>query len=371
MSKQKIFLNISEIAAYIGQNKYDFVTPFERIWKRSDWECYSRILDLTKNEMTKINLELDIVLEKKKLLTDELFNKKITKKQYTLSCKELESVEEKTKEKVLILEKQIDNISLTQTDKIIKVLGNDILNDINNNCIETDTKRITASNLIKSMNLTNDKKELMLKETESLINKTHGTLKEDSAIKLFEDKFKIKLDTSQIYNKQLFKVNFDSKYDWYIGGKVDGLYINENPEECFVVEVKNRTKGFFSNLRDYEKTQIQLYIWLLNLPQARLVEKFNDRIRNTLIYRDDVYINENILDSLQIFVKNFETRFLNNEKNKLDYITKQNEEKNIFLKQLYLIEIEQSLNKKIENINQNQSCLIDDLDTENEDDNEF
>lgn len=365
MSKQKIFLNISEIAAYIGQNKYDFVTPFERIWKRSDWEYYNKILNLTKNEMTVTNLELDIVLQKKKLLTNDLADKKITKRQYTTQCTKLDLIEENTKEKVLALEKQIDNISLTQTDKIIKVLGKDILNDINNNSIETDTKRITASNLIKSMNLTNDKKELMLKETESLINKTHGTLKEDSAIKLFEDKFNLKLDTTQIYNKQLFKVNFESKYDWYIGGKVDGLYITENPEECFVVEVKNRTKGFFSNLRDYEKTQIQLYIWLLNLPQARLVEKFNERIRNTLIYRDNSYINE-IMESLQIFVKNFETKFLNNEKNKIEYIKKPNEEKNIFLKQLYLIEIEQSLNKKLEI--ENQKCLIDDLDSEKDDD---
>jgi hypothetical protein len=366
MLKQKIFLNISEIAAYIGQNKYDFVTPFERIWKRSDSENYNRILNLSKNEINNSNLELDVVLQKKKLLENDLIDKKITKRQYTTQFNKLNVIETETKEKVLTLEKQIDNISLTQSDKIEKVLGKEILNKIGDNQIETETKRIATQTLIKNMDLSNDKKELMLKETESLINKTHGTLKEDSAIELFEKQFNIKLDTSQIYNKRIFNVNFDSKYDWYIGGKVDGLYKTDKPEECFVVEVKNRTKGFFSNLRDYEKTQIQLYIWILNLSQARLVEKFNERIRNTMIYRDDSYINENILDLLQIFIKNFETKFLNNdnEKEKIDYIKKNNEEKNIFLKQLYLIEIEKSLEEKLEE--KNQHCLIDDLDTDEE-----
>jgi len=360
MSKQKIFLNISEIASFIGQNKWSYVESFERIWKKSDSQNYNRILNLTKSEMDNNNLELDVILQKKKLLEDNLNDKKITKRQYTTQVNKLIKVEEETKEKVSTLENQINNISLSQSEKIEKILGkeigNTLISQINDKVTETESKRIITENLIKNMDLTNNKKNLILKETESLINKTHGTLKEDSAIQLFEKQFKLKLDTSQIYNKSKFNANFNSKYDWYIGGKVDGLYMTENPEECFVVEVKNRTKGFFSNLREYEKSQIQLYIWLLNLQQARLVEKFNEHIKITLIYRDNSYIEE-IMKSLQIFIKNFETKFLNNEKSKIDYIKKNNEEKNIFLKQLYLIEIQKKLEKEKEQI-----CLIDEDD---------
>ena len=34
--QKKVFLYPSDIAAYIGQNQYDFVTTFERLWKRCD-----------------------------------------------------------------------------------------------------------------------------------------------------------------------------------------------------------------------------------------------------------------------------------------------------------------------------------------------
>ena len=36
MNKQKVFLYTSDIASYIGQNKWDYVTPFERLCKRCD-----------------------------------------------------------------------------------------------------------------------------------------------------------------------------------------------------------------------------------------------------------------------------------------------------------------------------------------------
>ena len=51
MDKQKIFLYISEIASYIGQNKWDYVTPFERLWKRCDKDGYNLILETTKKNI--------------------------------------------------------------------------------------------------------------------------------------------------------------------------------------------------------------------------------------------------------------------------------------------------------------------------------
>ena len=48
MNKQKVFLYTSEIASYIGQNKWDYVTPFERLWKRCDKDNYNFILETTK-----------------------------------------------------------------------------------------------------------------------------------------------------------------------------------------------------------------------------------------------------------------------------------------------------------------------------------
>ena len=204
----------------------------------------------------------------------------------------------------------------------------------------------------------------MFKKTENVINTTHGTLTEDSAIAQFEKKFNVSLDTSQIYHKR--QVNFrESKYDWYIGGKVDGLYLEPNPEKSYVVEVKNRTKGFFSSLRDYEKVQIQLYIWMMNLNQAKLVEQYNKKIKITVVYRDDDFI-EDIMESLEIFTKNIEEKFLLNQQIKKDYLNKTDNQKKIFISKLYLSEITQYLNVKFERKviekEASEDCLLDDLD---------
>ena len=44
--KKKLFLFTSDIAAFIGQNEYDFVTPFERLWKRCDPDGYNKIINI-------------------------------------------------------------------------------------------------------------------------------------------------------------------------------------------------------------------------------------------------------------------------------------------------------------------------------------
>lgn len=54
---------------------------------------------------------------------------------------------------------------------------------------------------------------------------------------MFEEKYNTILDTSQIYYKHL--VYNTSNYNWYIGGKMDGLYIDiDDSENNYVVELK-------------------------------------------------------------------------------------------------------------------------------------
>ena len=56
--KQKVFLYISEIAAYVGQNKYDSVTPFTRVWKRCDSQFYNESINASKSESINLNLKI-------------------------------------------------------------------------------------------------------------------------------------------------------------------------------------------------------------------------------------------------------------------------------------------------------------------------
>jgi hypothetical protein len=361
-----VFLNISDIASYIGQNKWDYITPFERLWKKYDPE-YKILLNEYNNKITITKAELLVLEHEKQIIEQNLLDKKITKRQYTKLLKENDDKINKLTINIDSLTSKVESISLSQSEKIEKELGKDIITTIASSSKETQDKRKITNEAIdkleKQGKIKKEQKDELLKQTESLINKTHGTLKEDSAIKIFERENDVILNTSQKYFK--YQIKNTSNKVWYIGGKMDGIYIDEsNPENSYVVEIKNRTKGFFSSLRDYEKTQIQLYLLLTGLKQAKLVEKYNSKIRVTNVEIEQEYIDD-ILEYLSIFIDNI-TKFISNKQIKLNYLDMNENEKKKFLNKLYLDDVNKLKKHKDElQIVKNQGeddCLLSDLD---------
>lgn len=299
---KKVYINISDIASYIGQNKWDYVTPFERLWQKCDDIGYNKLLyGFTETKITEtiyideINKELNSL--------DNLLSDTVDPVDKENIQKELE----KKKEEKVVLEEKIkntDRIIYNNTkgeDKIRKHVKSDTIIQLEISDIKIDEKKTILRNEIKKMNIKEDVKKELLTEGESFINKSHGTKKESSAIELFEEKFGIKLDTSQKYYSDIIMKTED--FTWFIGGKMDGLYSNESDK--FIVEVKNRVNGFFNRLRDYERTQIQLYMKIAKIPYAKLVERYNNKIRVTDIYEDILYINDTI-EYLKVFINLFE-----------------------------------------------------------------
>lgn len=356
--KKDIFLNISQIASFIGQNKYDYVTPFNTLWKRYDGECYTTLLMELSEKINDKNVQLNEILKKRELLDIKLQNKKITKEVYNDKINIIKNNEIEIKKEIDISTKKVDNINLNNTQKIQKVLGKEIVSNININIeknVENKDIKESIHKLIENdTTLKNETKQDLVKNMESFINTNYGTFKENNVISIFENKFKCKLNISQKYNFKQIE-NKNSKFYWYIGGKCDG--INENDK--YVVEVKNRIKSFFNTLRDYEKSQIQLYMYILEFEKAKLVECFNGKLKITEIYRDNEYINE-IIKHLDIFMKNFE-RFLDNIKLKKQYINLDDQNKQLFLKKLFLLEIEKTRNNKIKMQISQTDCLLSDF----------
>lgn len=356
--KPKIFFNISEIASFIGQNKWDYITPFERLWKRNDKEDYNVCLNLIKEDLKDKKEELNVVNDKKVLLQKDLIDKKITQNSFTAKNILLEKKEEHVKKIYDNINNIVEKVSTTQVERINNKLGKDIISMINDKLYSTQSKKKDVEECINKLDISDSTKSDLLKDTESYINKTHGILKEESAIKLFEDKYKVKLNTDQVYNTLLLGACCEmSDYLWYIGGKVDGLHTD------YVVEVKNRTKGFFNNVREYENTQIQLYMHLLDINMAKLVEKFNNKIKVTVIYKDDEKVND-IIECLNIFSKSFENFIKGDLSNKIKYINSNENEKQTFLKLLYIEKINKYIHQKhfVNVEKEDVDCLIDDLD---------
>lgn len=132
---------------------------------------------------------------------------------------------------------------------------------------------------------------------------------------------------------------------------MDGIDV----EGGYIVEVKNRTKSFFNSLRDYEKTQIHMYMHLTGYDFAKLVEKCNSKIRVTHIFKDPDYLDF-CLKSLARFVDIFENKFLVDNSLKRDYLQRSQESKRTELHRLFFLEdIDDS--DTVE-----PTCMIDDLD---------
>lgn len=363
VSKPKVFLFASEIAAFIGQNKWDYVTPFERLWKKCDKGNYQAIISQNLMEIQTIQSNITGLEKSKTELQKQMETGEITKRQYTLRANKLEKTILEKQNQIEKIETRVDDIDLSQQQKLEKYLGNEIIQHIGDKSVETDNKRIAVDEIIEKLDIKDVRKlENIKQHAESFINKTHGTLKEDDAIAIYEKKYKVKLDVSQQFNKRyLEKISENSEFDWYICGKVDGLYINpENTTGNYIVEVKNRTRGFFNNLRDYEKTQIQLYIWMLDVPIAKLVEKYESKIRVTQIYKDKSWI-DNTLECLEIFISAFENRFLNNTELKTSFTMSEREDKQRILKRLYLNPVAKHL---IDKTKREMGELDDDMDEE-------
>lgn len=351
---KNIFLNTSDIASFIGQNKWNYIESFERLWKKYD-EDYIKCLTVLNDKVSNKNIELTLTLKEEDITKDNLKNKIITEDEYNRLSQKIVEKKSNIEDTILKITSNITDISLTQTQKIKINLGSDIINTISSDITETVDKRKITNAAINKLDINEKEKLELFKQTESLINKTHGTLKEDSAIQIFKNRFKVEIDTSQIYFKTLIKKT--NRYDYYIGGKFDGI----NNQDKYLIEVKNRMKGFFNNVRDYELTQIQLYLFLSKFTNAKLVEKYNSKIKVTDIIINQEYINDT-LEYLNIFIEKFEF-FLLDYQMKLDYIQMDETNKQKFINKLYLNLINEKKQEKenLKNTNE-QDCLIDDLD---------
>jgi len=92
---------------------------------------------------------------------------------------------------------------------------------------------------------------------------------------------------------------------YQIVGRIDRLQMNEDGSRT-LVEIKNRAKGLFNRVRDYEEVQCQTYLQMLgDIKYCRLVEQFNDERRGYLIEKNDEKWKDEILPKLQNFCELF------------------------------------------------------------------
>ncbi|QIG59855.1 hypothetical protein [Dishui Lake phycodnavirus 4] len=91
---------------------------------------------------------------------------------------------------------------------------------------------------------------------------------------------------------------------YQIVGRIDRFEYDENKNKI-LVEIKNRTRGLFNTIRDYEAIQIHTYLQMTGLKTARLIEQYNDERKSYLLFRDDDLWKNKIVPPLEQFCKMF------------------------------------------------------------------
>lgn len=313
-----IYIFISDVASYIGKNKFDPTKSFERLWKKVDKDAILFVSDEINEDINSLSAEIEELQKSIKKMT-------------------------RTKEKEireLILKRDrfhlaFDQFSLSQRSLINKEFSqfNSIIDD---QTMSPEKKRKVIQQELKNMEKTESDKILDIetkKTFESMLvsvtNTSHGIRKEESSLVRYKRKFGIsdnELDVSQqFYKMEIFQT---SNFKYYICGKMDGIQINGDSKK--IIEVKNRTRGFFGEVRDYEMIQMQLYMHMTGINNCRLVEDFNTEL-NIIDVEIDMGLINDIMSSLKQFIQNFNNFLEQDPSIKKEYILSSQQTKKQFL----------------------------------------
>ena len=180
---------------------------------------------------------------------------------------------------------------------------------------EKDTSKMNnvKENVLKKVlnQIPENQRSEFTKSANSVAYTGFGTRNETNAVQVYENLTGIKVKTlNEYFHDDIFIIeDTPNKPDiWSIGGKVDGMFLKDGIES--VLEIKNRMKGLFNSLRDYEKIQCYAYMFMLNLKCVHLAECYKkdcgDAEMNIIeIEWDDNFWFNEVVNKLSEFVDDF------------------------------------------------------------------
>ena len=153
--------------------------------------------------------------------------------------------------------------------------------------------------------LNNEQKAEVIEHVRSQIYTTHGTRSEDKT----SEKVEVDEGTRLVRDDAFYQIDVctidQTKY--VIVGKIDR--IEEHPDGSrTLVEIKNRTNRLFRSVPEYEMIQIQVYLQMLNLVCARLVEQYNNQVMSHTIDRDDELWKTEVIPELVNFCEELHSK---------------------------------------------------------------
>jgi hypothetical protein len=246
MATRRVIIKASDVAACVGRHQYKpRVEVLNEIWKKNWPETFT---GQTKTD--KAREILQISPEAQKVLSAAVDIK-------ARDSSEVQSVFEKAKE-----------------------------------AINSDPKLSTAQ------------KAEVLEHVRSQVYTTHGTRSEDKT----SDKVVATENTRLVRDDSFYNLDVCTIGDvkFVVCGKIDR--IEERPDGSrILVEIKNRTNRLFRRVVEYEFVQVQVYLQMLGLVHARLVEQYNNQVLSHDVDRDEETWTNELLPGLVNFCEELYT----------------------------------------------------------------
>ena len=233
------------------------------------------------NKYENIQKAIDAVLNRSKIVKKYIPKSKIEESLLSLSDKDLKCIKNELK----IDEKS----SLKQVENMIKQQV--LTKSLNENITEDQSKK-KADEVLKVMPTLNKCLETSVKQD---LRMRRGNIKEDSNLNKTQQKRNITIDSrnSKMYEKELY-CDPNKQFNIIIRGKIDGM----NDE--YIVETKNRTKRLFNMIPDYEKVQLNAYMFMTGKEKALHIECYNED-QNSVEYDFDKLFWDDCLDKVVNF----------------------------------------------------------------------
>jgi hypothetical protein len=162
------------------------------------------------------------------------------------------------------------------------------------------------SEIEKDSTLAPADKEKVIEHLRSKCYTTHGTRSEDkTADKVAEETGATLLRDNSFYTLPLLETEDGTTF--HVTGKIDRIEVAPDGRRT-LVEIKNRTRCLFRSVREYENVQIQVYLRMLGLVRAKLIEQYNNTTATQLITRDEELWDNSIWPGLLDFAIDLHAR---------------------------------------------------------------
>jgi len=163
-----------------------------------------------------------------------------------------------------------------------------------------------TSDIKRNENLSVAEKQLTVEFLKSKTSTTFGTKAEKRTADIEQDMVSemgiAVVEVDESFSMYLLETDY---HIYYLVGRIDRLEFCPDGK-VILVEIKNRVNRLFRRVPVYEYVQVQVYLKLLNLTEAKLIEQYNGETMKMDITYDDYFFESEILPGVLEFAMSFD-----------------------------------------------------------------